>query len=171
MGGSIYHVVMTESAAVLLRDIFIPRVIVPISVGEPHTYRIEVYADEYLWYIDGVIVDSGVPEAPYPDPNAQIVWGAEVTHDSAPTATTAFDYVRFGEIPEPASGDYGNNGEVGLGDYRFVYDCLSKEGPDLLGGPGENTGPGCAFTDFDFDLDVDLFDFAEFASHYTGFLP
>jgi hypothetical protein len=168
-GGVLYHVVMTESAAVLLRDIFIPRVIVPISVGEPHTYRIEVYADQYVWYIDGVVAGSGVPEGPYPDPNAFVAWGVQSYQGM--TNTTTFDYIRFGEIPEPASGDYDSDWEVARDDYRFARECMSKEGPDLFGGPGENTGPGCAFTDFDFDLDVDLVDFAEFASRYTGYLP
>ncbi len=37
---------MTKSPAILLRDIFITRVIVPISLGELHNYRIEVYSDE-----------------------------------------------------------------------------------------------------------------------------
>ena len=169
--GVSYHVVMTESAAVLLRDVFIPRVIVPISVGEPHTYRIEVLADEYVWYIDGVQVDSGFPEGAYPDPNAVLAWGAEVSHPDAPTATTGWDYVRFGEIPEDASGDFDSDGQVCCGDIRFVHECLTNERPGIHGGPGMDAGPGCRFTDFDADGDVDLLDVAEFAIHFTGFLP
>jgi hypothetical protein len=61
-GATFYHVVMTESAAVLLRDVFIPRVIVPISAGQPHTYRVEVFANQYLWYIDGVVVTAASPK-------------------------------------------------------------------------------------------------------------
>jgi hypothetical protein len=85
---SLYHVVMTESAAVLLRDVSIPRVIVPISVGEPHTYRVEVYADEYIWYTDGAVEDSGVPEGPYPDLNAFVIWGSR--RNGVEGATTAW---------------------------------------------------------------------------------
>ncbi|MCH7595613.1 MAG: hypothetical protein IID35_03555 [Planctomycetes bacterium] len=175
--GTFYHVVMTESAAVLLRDVSIPRVIVPISVGEPHTYRIEVYSDEYVWYIDGVVVDSGVPEGPYPDPNASVTWGGR-WHGF--DAEIAWDYVRFGDIPEDASGNYdcdfgkgpkGPVDEVAPDDYRFFVECMTNDGPDLFGGPENNAGPGCRFADFDFDGDIDLFDFAEFANHYTGFLP
>jgi hypothetical protein len=153
-----------------LRDIYIPRVIVPISVGEPHTYRVEVYSDEYVWYIDGVVVDSGVPEAPYPDPNASVTFGAELLSDGypPPPTTTAWDYVRFGEIPEDASGDYNSDG---VPDYRFVHECLTNERLGINGGPDQNAGPGCRFTDFDFDGDVDLRDFAEFQVIYTVFDP
>ena len=183
MAGIGYIVVMTESAAVLRRDFSIPRVIVPISIGEPHTYRIEVYSDEYVWYIDGVVVASGVPEGPYPDPDARMFWGAERRWDagcSRPDTTAAWDYVRFGEIAEDASGNYdcdfgkgpkGPVDEVALDDYRFFVECMTNDGPDLFGGPENNAGPGCRFADFDFDGDIDLFDFAEFAIHYTGFLP
>jgi len=169
MGGSIYHVVMTESAAVLFRDAFIPWVVVPVSTGV-HTYRVEVYNDAYLWYVDGLVVDSGVPEGPYPDPNAQIVWGAEVTYDGAPAATTAWDYVRFGEIPQDSSGDFDSDADVDRRDYRFVHECLTKDG-ELLGGPvagGPGAGPGCDFADWDGNGSVDLFDIAEFQVHFTG---
>jgi len=166
--GPLYHVVMTESAAVL-SFLYRPRVIVPIAPGV-HTYRIEVYADEYVWYIDGVVVDGGVPEGPYPDPNAFIIWGVDALQDGAPTATTAFDYLRFGEIAQDASGDYDSDADVDWRDYRFVHECLTKDG-ELLGGPvesGPGAGPGCAFTDFDSDGDVDLLDIAEFQIHFTG---
>jgi hypothetical protein len=166
--GPFYHVVMTKSAAALTH-FDLTRTIVPITASQPHTHRIEVFADQYLWYIDGVVVNSGVPVGPYPDPNAFITWGIDGYKGMA--NTTAFDYIRLGEIPQPASGDYDSNLEISSPDYRFVHDCLAKAGPDLSAGPYENTGPGCAFTDFDFDLDVDLFDFAEFASRYTGYLP
>ncbi len=168
--GVLYHVVMTESAAVLLRDIFIPRVIVPITQGA-HTYRIEVFPDEYIWYIDGVVVDSGVPEGPYPDPNARLIWGAEISYNSAPPATTAWDYVRFGRIPDDASGDYDSDGAVTDFDYYFFHDCLTKVGPGIFGGPAQNAGPGCRFADFDADTAVDLLDFAEFANQFTHTEP
>jgi hypothetical protein len=163
-----YHVVMTESAAVLLRDIFIPRVIVPINVGEPHTYRIVVLPDAYVWYIDGVLADTGVPEGPFPDPTATLTWGAEVTHDDAPPAITAWDYVRAGRIPDEASGDYDSDAVVTLGDHYFVVDCLTKDGPGIFGGPDEDAGPGCRFADFDNNSTVDLLDFAEFQNGFGG---
>lgn len=164
--GVIYHVVMTESAAVLYRDINIPWVVVSFSVDEPHTYRVEVFADEYVWYVDGVVVDSGVPEGPYPDPNARITWGIEGNDDV--TATTAWDFVRVGRIPDEASGDYDSDAAVTLIDQYFVADCLTKDGPGIFGGPGNDAGPGCRFADLDADGDVDLLDFAAFQNDFNG---
>jgi len=166
--GVLHHTVMTESAAVLLRDIFIPRVIAPISMSESHSYRVEVFADEYIWYIDGVVADSGIPEGAYPDPDAFVIWGAEVIHDDAPTATTAWDFVRVGKIPFDASGDYDSDEALTLIDQYFVVDCLTKDGPGIFGGPDEDAGPGCRFADFDADSTVDLLDFAEFQNRFGG---
>ena len=168
---SLYHTVMTESAAVLLRDVVIPRVIVPVSIGTPHVYRVEVFSDEYIWYIDGVVADSGIPEGAYPDPNAFVIWGASLTYDGAPPATTAWDFVRLGRIPDDASGDYDNDGALTLIDQYFVADCLTKDGPGIFGGPGNDAGPGCRFADFDADGDVDLLDFAEFANRFAASNP
>lgn len=158
---SLYHTVMTESAAVLLRDVVIPRVIVPVSVGTPHVYRVEVFPDEYIWYIDGVVTDSGIPEGPYPDPDAFLIWGASLTYEGAPPATTAWDFVRLGRIPDDASGDYNSDTAVTLIDHYFVVDCKTKDGPGIFGGPGNDAGPGCRFADFDADSDVDLLDLAK----------
>jgi hypothetical protein len=166
--GVLHHTVMTESAAVLLRDIFIPRVIAPISIGLPHVYRVEVFADEYIWYFDGVVADSGFPEGAYPDSNAFLIWGAELTYDGAPPATTAWDFVRLGRIPDDASGDYDSDGAATLFDLYFFEDCLTKDGPGIFGGPENNAGPGCRFADFDADGDVDLLEFAEFQNVFGG---
>jgi len=167
-GASLYHTVMTESAAVLSRDITIPWVVVSFSVDEPHTYRIEVTPDEYIWYVDGIVADSGIPEGRYPDPNAFVIWGASLTYEGAPPATTAWDFVRLGRIPDDASGDYDSNGAETLFDLYFFDDCLTKDGPGIFGGPGNDAGPGCRFADFDTDGDVDLLDFAEFQNLFNG---
>ena len=163
---SLYHTVMTESAAVLLRDVSIPRVIAPISVDTPHVYRVEVFPDEYIWYIDGIVADSGIPEGPYPDADAAVVWGVE--GNEGITATTAWDFVRLGRIPDDASGDFDSDAAVTLFDLYYFDDCLTKDGPGIFGGPGENAGPGCRFADFDADGDVDLFDFADFQNAFSG---
>lgn len=166
--GVLHHTVMTESAAVLLRDVVIPRVIASISIELPHVYRVEVFADEYIWYIDGVVIDSGTPEGAYPDPNAFVIWGASLTYDGAPPATTAWDFVRLGRIPDNASGDYNSDTAVTLFDHYFVADCMTKDGPGIFGGPSNDAGPGCRFADFDADSDVDLLDFAEFQNLFNG---
>ncbi len=163
---SLYHTVMTEPAAVLLRDVIIPRVIAPISVGESHTYRIEVFSDEYIWFVDGTVADSGVPEGPYPDADAVLIWGVE--GNDGVTATTAWDFVRAGRIPVDASGDYDNDTAVTLIDLYFFDDCLTKDGPGIFGGPDNDAGPGCRFADFDADGDVDLRDFAAFQNIFSG---
>jgi len=165
-GPGFYHVVMTESAAVLFRDINIPWVVVSFSIDNPHTYRVEVFADEYVWYIDGVVVDSGVPEGPYPDPTARVTWGIE--GNDGVTATTAWDFVRVGRIPDDSSGDYDSDTAVTLIDHYFVVDCMTKDGPGIFGGPGNDAGPGCRFADFDADGDVDLLDLAEFQNLFTS---
>jgi len=163
--GVLYHTVMTESAVAFLRDISIPRVIVPISFDEPHTYRVEVFPNEYFWYIDGALMDNGIPEGPYPDEDASITWGARWNDIDS---TTRYDFVRMGRIPDDASGDYDSDEAVMLIDHYFVVDCLTKDGPGIFGGPGENAGPGCRFADFDADADVDLLDFAEFQNSFGG---
>lgn len=161
---SLYHTVMTESAAVLLRDISIPRVIAPISINLPHIYRVEVFPDEYIWYIDGIVADRGVPEGPYPDADAEVLWGVE--GNEGVSATTAWDFVRTGRIPDDASGDYDSDGAETLFDYYFVQDCLTKDGPVIFGGPEQNAGPGCRFADFDADGDTDMLDYAQFQNAF-----
>jgi len=165
---SLYHTVMTESAAVLLRDIKIPRVIAPISIENPHSYRVEVFPDEYIWYIDGAVADSGVPEGLYPDANAFLIWGARREYVDA---TTAWDFVRAGRIPEDASGDFDSDGFVGLFDFYFAQECLANERLGINGGPENDAGPGCRFADFDADADTDLLDFAEFQIMFDGTHP
>jgi hypothetical protein len=153
---------MTDSLVQLLRDIFLPRAFAVVSVGSPHIYRLEVCANQYSWYIDGVLIETGTAEGPYPDATSRLTWGAQVTYEGAPAATTSWDYVRAGEIPIDGLGDFDVNGYQDMIDYYFVRDCLIKDGPGIVSGPGENAGPGCRFTDFDGDADVDLRDFADF---------
>ncbi len=166
---SLYHTVMTDSAAAFLRDISIPRVIVPVTVESAHVYRVEVFSGAYyFWYIDGLVVNNGTPEGPYPDANASLVWGARREYVDA---TTAWDYVRYGVIPQDASGDYDSDGAVTRDDFYFFHECLTNDRPGINGGPENNAGPGCRFADFDGDGDVDLLDFAEFQNLYVGDHP
>ena len=165
-GEATYHTVFTESAAALYRDVAIPRVIPPVSIGSPHVYRLEVFLEEYIWYIDGVVVDQGSPIWPYPGQHAVITWGVQATEVDA---TTAWDYIRFGTIPLDGSGDFDSDGVITIdfgeyfpSDLYFFHDCLTKDGPGIFGGPQMNAGPGCRFADFNADAAVDLLDFAQF---------
>jgi len=164
--GVSYHFTIASDRVRLIRDNRLPLVFVDLDPLMPHTYRLELIgAQSYAWFIDGILTDAGIPEGAYPTPTAVIAWGAEVWYQDN---TSTWDFVRLGRIPGDASGDYDSDGAATLFDHYFVVDCLSKDGPGIFGGPGENAGPGCRVTDFDGDKDVDLLDFAEFQNLFGG---
>ncbi len=120
----------------------------------PHTYRLEQYAvNEYFLFIDDVLVDEGTPEGPYPSSSPELAFRARsVFVDSV----TEWDYIRWGEIPTPGSGDFDSEGDVDTRDFFYFDECLKN------GGPEADAGPGCTWADMDQDGDVDFRDFAEF---------
>ena len=103
VGGSVaYHCSMASGLARILRGYPYPTQYFEIEPGVPHTYRLEVYGAEYFSLsIDDVIVDDGLPEADWPTPTALISFGSLYYLNEH---TTQWDYVRFGSIPEPATG-------------------------------------------------------------------
>ncbi len=161
-----YSFYIAGDQAKLNRDNTLPIIFVDLEPGVPHTHRLELYgADLYVWYIDGVIVDQGVPEGAFPSFNPRITWLAKAAW--LPN-TTVWDYVRYGTIPVDGRGDFDSDGFVDLDDYYFFQECLANNGPGIFGGPDLDAGPGCRFADFDFDTDVDLADFAVFQRAFTG---
>ena len=60
-------------------------------------------------------------------------------------------------------GDYDEDGDVDLADYRRFYDCFD--------GPLGSYGPNCGCFDWDADDDVDMRDVAEFQKSFTGSFP
>lgn len=60
-------------------------------------------------------------------------------------------------------GDFDEDGDVDLSDYRRFKDCFA--------GPGAGYGQNCSCFDWDADGDVDLNDFAEFQKSFTGAFP
>jgi hypothetical protein len=149
-GGVSYHVTMAQDQVRFRRDNSIPFLFVNIEPGVPHTYRVELYGDQlYTWYIDGAVVDSGVPEGPFPNADGQIIWGSRMW--MTPSANH-WDYVRYGTIPQDGSGDFDSNG-VDLDDLYFFQDCLL--GPDA-------DGPGCSWADMNDDRKVDGADIPAF---------
>ena len=162
-GGSsyaVYHTTMTDARVQLFRDTFIPLVFVDIEPDVPHTYRLELRGiPSYAWYIDGEIVDSGIPIGPYPTESSVVVWGAQ--HHTV-ESTTCWHYLRYGTIPIDGSGDYDIDGNLSTFDFYFFHECLSNRPP------GDDAGPGCRFADMDSDTDVDLHDFALFQNAFTG---
>ena len=161
-----YHFTITDQLVRVIRSNLLPIVFVDVEPDVPHTYRLELLAEEsYAWYIDGALIDLGIPAGAYPTPASSVIWGAR--HDE-PGYTTSWDYIRYGVIPEDGSGDYDSDAEVGLDDFYFFHECLTNERLGINGGPGADAGSGCRFADFDDDTDVDLRDLATFQTTFTG---
>ena len=95
-----YHMTITDTRVQLWRGNFLPILLVDIEPGVPHTYRLELHgADSYAWYIDEQLIDSGIPEGPYPNSDSVLIWGARHHYFDN---TTRWDYVRFGTFePDP----------------------------------------------------------------------
>ncbi len=163
--GVLYHVTVARDLVKFLRDVDLPIWFIEIDPGVPHEYRIELSPDLYAFYIDADLIDEGVPEGPYPAHDARITWLGRSWYLPC---ENAWDYIRYGVIPEDASGDYDSDAQVTLDDFYFFHECLTNRRPGINGGPGSDAGPGCRFADFDFDTDVDLLDIAEFQVNFTG---
>jgi hypothetical protein len=168
-GGSLgisYHFTIARDQVRLIRDNFLPIVFAELQPDAAHTYRVELYGSKsYVWSIDGQVIDFGVPEGPFPVPGSVLQWRSKSWFLSS---TTRWDYVRFGRVPEDGSGDYNSNGVVTLDDFYFFHECLTNVRPGIKGGPGQDSGPGCRFADFNADSSTDLSDFAEFQVHFTA---
>ena len=97
--GTKYHFTVTADRVRVIRDNFLPIITVDVEPDVAHIFRLELVAQEsYAWYIDGHLVDSGAPEGPYPTSSSVLVWGAQhVAYES----TTRWDYISYGQIPEP----------------------------------------------------------------------
>ncbi|MCH7702427.1 MAG: hypothetical protein IID37_12145 [Planctomycetes bacterium] len=157
-GPVLYHFTIAKDQVRFIRDFDAPTVWTDIEPDVPHTYRLELFgADLYVWYIDGQVIDSGIPGAAYPSFTPSISWRAKSWFLES---TTQWDYIRYGTIPEPSSGDFDSDDDVDLDDYYFFQDCITQ--------PNIDAGPGCVWADFDGDSDVDLIDFAHFQAAFTG---
>ena len=97
--GGFYHFVIANDKARFLRSSQLPIVIVDIEPDVPHVYRLELVGEEsYRFLIDGLEVDSGVPEGPYPTADSSITFG----HAAAIEASmTRWDRIEFGTPPPP----------------------------------------------------------------------
>jgi len=154
-----YHVTVARDLVQFLRDADLPIWFIEIEPGVPHTYRIELNADRYSFYIDAYLIDEGVAEGPFPAHDSVITWRGRSWYLPC---HNAWDYIRYGVIPVDASGDYDSDGAVTLDDFYFFHECLTNVRPGINGGPENDAGPGCRFADFDSDGDTDLLDFAAF---------
>jgi hypothetical protein len=151
--GVLYHFVIGDSQIRFLRDGSLPLVFANIQPGVPHTYRLELRGiQSYTLWVDSVLIDTGVPEGPYPVSSSGISF---VARASAPVNTTMWKYVRFGMIPVDNSGDFDSNGVIDGIDIYYFVDCLLGPEPDAA-------GPGCRWADLNADSvanggDVQLF--------------
>ena len=139
------------------RDDFQVTVFVEIEPNSFHTYRVELYgADQYFIYIDGEVINSGVPGGPFPDNEKNVIgWLARASY--LPN-TTQWDYVRLGTLPQNSSGDFQSDGEVGPDDLYYFQECFSTPA---------GSWAGCAWADMDFDGGVDCDDWALFLAAWT----
>ena len=159
-GSVLYHFVIAADQIRFLRDNLLPIVWADVAPGVEHVYRLETYADDlYLFYIDGSVIDAGVPEDPYPSAGPGVIFRAKAQFVES---TTIWYYIRWGDIPADASADFDSDDDGDLFDFYFFHECLSG------GAPGDDAGPGCRFADMDSDTDVDLHDFALFQNAFRG---
>lgn len=157
--GVTYHFTLASDQVRFQRDAFVVTVFVDIAPDVPHTYRLELYGgDQYVVYVDGQVIDSGIPSARYPSQESDVL--AFRAQPWFLPNTTRWDYVRLGTMPIDGSGDYDSDGQVDGEDFYFFEECLL--------GSGVDAGPGCRFADFDFDTDVDCDDWASFKQAWTA---
>ena len=164
-----YRFFVASDQVRFVRDNLLPIVWADVTPNAPHAYRVETYSNKlYVLYIDGDVIDAGIPEGPYPSAGPAVNLRAKAQFVES---TTIWDYIRWGDIPADGSGDFDSDGGVDLGDFYFFHECLTNRRLAINGGPHEDAGPGCRFGDMDDDADVDLRDFALFQNAFTGDEP
>jgi len=161
--GVVYHVTVARDLVKFLRDVDLPILFIEVAPDVPHTLRIELHADRYAFYIDAYLIDEGISEGPFPAHDSVIAWQGRSWYLPC---HNAWDYIRYGVIPQDGSGDYDSDGTVTQDDFYFFHECLANDRPGIHGGPDNDAGPGCRFADFDADSDTDLADLAEFQNRF-----
>jgi hypothetical protein len=162
--GEAYTFFISRDLAKLNRDNLLPIVFVPIEPGVLHTHRLELYDEDlYIWFIDGIEVNSGVPEGPFPSDDARCTWLGR--SGEFPTVNT-WDYIRYGDIAIDESGDFDSDGDVDLRDHFYLSECI--EAGFRGNGPNIPADPGCEWADTDGDGDVDWADYGGFQLAYSG---
>ncbi len=106
---------ITTDQLCIWRGNSVPLLYLDIEEGVPHSYRVEHYGDHlYAHYVDEVLVDSGKPLGDFPNASARIIWGSRMWMTPS---TNEWDYVRYGRIPQDASGDFDSDGDVDVDDH------------------------------------------------------
>ena len=97
-GGSYsFQTIIASDYVKFARDFDVSIIFTDITLGVPHTYRIELYGDQlYRWYIDHDLIDSGVPEGNYLTSNPRLLFRAKAKFVES---TAVWDYIRWGISP------------------------------------------------------------------------
>ena len=153
---STFHFTVTTDQVRFIRDNPIGLVQYrDITPNIHHTYYLALHNDlSYEWYIDGVVVNSGQYPSAFPTINARLNWWSRYYLTEQ---TAQWDYVRYGVIPQDASGDFNNNGTIDDTDLTYFIDCLL--GPDY-----DAAGPGCKWADLNSDGTANAADIQAFAN-------
>lgn len=156
--GIAYHFTIADDQVRLIQDVTFPFVWADIEPKTPHTHRLELCGtEEFKWFIDGALIYAGVPEGAYPTPDSRIVFGCFASMVDQETVCS-FDYVRFGVLPAPGSGDLTNDGEINGDDLYYFQECLTSP---------SGSWAGCAWADMDNDGDTDCDDWTLFVAAWT----
>ncbi len=155
-----YHFTIARDQVRFIRDNLLPIIWADVGPEAPHTHRLELFSDElYVWYIDGRVIDDGVPEGAYPSSSPAVQWRGKSWFLES---TTQWDYIRYGRIPDDGSGDFNSDAVLDVDDFYFFQECRTNSGP------ATDAGPGCRWADMDQDSDVDAHDFALFQLAFTA---
>ena len=157
----LYHFTIADDRVRFLRGSGLPTVYFDFEPGI-HTFRLELYGEEldeiYLFYIDGQLLSSGVPDGPLFNP---LTGDAQVNFRSKAMlvpSTAIWSHFRWGELQVDGSGDFTEDGEVDQDDLFYFHECLTTDA---------GSWPGCAWCDMDGDVDVDCTDWALFLQVWT----
>jgi hypothetical protein len=162
------HFTLASNRIRYIRDVNdLPIVWVDIDPTTPHVFRLEYRNTPPLWYvwtIDGVVVDEGVPEGQFPSTNpityGLTIFGATSVLDPS---TTRWRYIRAGEIPgPPGEMDFTNDDLIDHSDYYLFHWYHSLSGPAIPHARGWSVG------DSNGDGSIALDDFQTFQNVFTG---
>lgn len=160
--GTLYHFTIADDQVRFIRTLpQNPVLWFDIAPGVFHTFRVELLGEKLdAWYgvwIDGALVDAGIPEGPLFPAYTQAAVNIRAKAKLVPSVTT-WDYLRWGPIPDDF--DFNGDGVVGFDDLYFFQECLSDP-------QGAGSWVGCAWADPDASGLVDCSDFAAFVAAWT----
>ena len=113
-----YHFVIARDRLRFVHDVGGEVTYYDISPEGAHVFRVEQRGvASYAVYIDYELVDSGVPGGAFPAHDPAINIRAK-SHELV--NTVYWDYIRWGDIPADASGDFDSDGQVDENDLYFL---------------------------------------------------